>query len=90
MKRATTRIKIKTLGSRIVGTGSGRKRSAPLIFSFFSGAGFLDLGFEKAGFEIGYVNEIHKPFRVFADLSRSFAGQCGRRMRSDMDQMSVS
>jgi DNA (cytosine-5)-methyltransferase 1 len=36
--------------------------SVPLIFSFFSGAGFLDLGFEKAGYEIGYVNEIHKPF----------------------------
>jgi len=35
---------------------------SPIIFSFFSGAGFLDLGFEKAGFEIGYVNEIHKPF----------------------------
>ena len=34
----------------------------PLIFSFFSGAGFLDLGFEKAGYEIGYVNEAHKPF----------------------------
>lgn len=34
----------------------------PLIFSFFSGAGFLDLGFEKAGYEIAYVNEVHKPF----------------------------
>lgn len=32
------------------------------ILSFFSGAGFLDLGFEKAGFEILYANEIHKPF----------------------------
>lgn len=36
--------------------------STPLIFSFFSGAGFLDFGFEKAGYEIGYVNEVHKPF----------------------------
>lgn len=36
--------------------------SPPLIFSFFAGAGFLDLGFEKAGFEIGYVNEVHQPF----------------------------
>ncbi len=34
----------------------------PLIFSFFAGAGFLDLGFEKAGYEIAYVNEVHKPF----------------------------
>jgi len=33
------------------------------IFSFFSGAGFLDLGFEKTGlYEILYANEIHKPF----------------------------
>ena len=34
----------------------------PIIFSFFSGAGFLDLGFEKTGYEIGYVNEFHRPF----------------------------
>jgi DNA (cytosine-5)-methyltransferase 1 len=32
------------------------------IFSFFSGAGFLDLGFELNGFDIVYVNELHKPF----------------------------
>lgn len=32
------------------------------IFSFFSGSGFLDLGFEKKGFEIGLVNEINKDF----------------------------
>ncbi|MCU5584691.1 DNA cytosine methyltransferase [Bacillus toyonensis] len=32
------------------------------IFSFFSGTGFLDLGFELNGFDIVYVNEIHKPF----------------------------
>ncbi len=32
------------------------------IVSFFSGAGFLDLGFEKAGFQISYMNEIYKPF----------------------------
>lgn len=33
------------------------------IFSFFSGAGFLDLGFEKTnGYEILFVNEYHKPF----------------------------
>ena len=34
----------------------------PAIFSFFSGAGFLDLGFEDAGFEVVRVNEIYKPF----------------------------
>jgi len=32
------------------------------IFSFFSGAGFLDLGFEMAGFKVDYVNEIFEPF----------------------------
>lgn len=46
----------------------------PIIFSFFSGAGFLDLGFEKAGFEIGFVNEIHKPFLVGYKYSREKLG----------------
>lgn len=33
------------------------------IFSFFAGAGFLDLGFEKTGhFETLFVNEFHQPF----------------------------
>ena len=32
------------------------------IFSFFSGAGFLDLGFEDAGFQIAFVNEVHKRY----------------------------
>ncbi len=32
------------------------------IFSFFSGCGFLDLGFEKAGFEIETVNEYSPAF----------------------------
>lgn len=32
------------------------------IFSFFSGAGFLDLGFESEGYQIVYVNEFHQPF----------------------------
>jgi len=32
------------------------------IFSFFSGCGFLDLGFEKSGYEIVLVNEFFKPF----------------------------
>jgi DNA (cytosine-5)-methyltransferase 1 len=34
----------------------------PAIFSFFSGLGFLDLGFEKSGYEIVYVNEIYDRF----------------------------
>jgi DNA (cytosine-5)-methyltransferase 1 len=32
------------------------------IFSFCAGAGFLDLGFEMAGFKVAYVNEIFEPF----------------------------
>ncbi|NEQ77043.1 MAG: DNA cytosine methyltransferase [Okeania sp. SIO2C9] len=32
------------------------------IFSFFSGCGFLDLGFENIGFEVVFVNENFSPF----------------------------
>lgn len=32
------------------------------IFSFFSGSGFLDLGFENSEFDVVYANEIHAPF----------------------------
>lgn len=32
------------------------------LFSFFSGAGFLDLGFENEGYDVVYVNECHGPF----------------------------
>jgi len=42
------------------------------IYSFFAGAGFLDLGFEKTeGFNINFVNEIHKPFLDAYDHSRA-------------------
>lgn len=34
----------------------------PIIFSFFSGSGFLDLGFETTDYNIAYVNEIFPPF----------------------------
>lgn len=34
----------------------------PVLFSFFSGSGFLDLGFEKNGFHVHFVNEYHVPF----------------------------
>ena len=40
---------------------SGRTMNIKL-FSFFSGLGFLDLGFEDEGFKIVYVNELYKPF----------------------------
>ena len=55
-------------------TGQTKEGNLSLIFSFFSGAGFLDLGFEKAGFEIGYVNEIHKPFLDAYKYSRQKMG----------------
>jgi DNA (cytosine-5)-methyltransferase 1 len=32
------------------------------LFSFFSGLGFLDLGFETTGYDVSFVNEIHTPF----------------------------
>lgn len=38
------------------------KKKTPVIFSLFAGLGFLDLGFEKAGFPVVYVNELEKPF----------------------------
>jgi DNA (cytosine-5)-methyltransferase 1 len=41
------------------------------IFSFFAGIGFLDLGFEMAGFDIAYVNEINPSFLGGHQYSRS-------------------
>ena len=32
------------------------------IYSFFAGVGFLDLGFQKAGFDIVFVNEFNERF----------------------------
>ncbi|MGK0270973.1 MAG: DNA (cytosine-5)-methyltransferase 1 [Cocleimonas sp.] len=40
------------------------------IFSFFSGSGFLDLGFEHSNFNVGLVNEFHKPFMDAYKYSR--------------------
>lgn len=41
---------------------TNQKISAGGVFSFFSGCGLLDLGFEDSGFDICFVNEIHKEF----------------------------
>jgi DNA (cytosine-5)-methyltransferase 1 len=38
----------------------GTPRSS--IFSFFTGAGFLDLGFEDAGFDVAFANEFNPEF----------------------------
>ena len=40
------------------------------IFSFFSGTGFLDLGFEMNGFDIEFVNEFHPAFMNAYKYSR--------------------
>lgn len=42
----------------------------PILFSFFSGSGFLDLGFEHGDFEIKFVNEHHLPFLEAYKYSR--------------------
>lgn len=44
------------------------------ILSFFSGAGFLDLGFEHSAFTISFVNEWHKPFMRVYQYSREKMG----------------
>lgn len=45
------------------------------IFSFFAGAGFLDLGFEMTkGFETLFVNEYHAPFMEIYKSSRKGLG----------------
>lgn len=45
------------------------------LFSFFAGAGFLDLGFETtAGFETVFVNEFHAPFMDIYKGSREKLG----------------
>ncbi len=41
------------------------------VFSFFSGAGFLDLGFENSGFNIVFVNEYDKAFLDAYKYSRA-------------------
>lgn len=46
----------------------------PALFTFFAGAGFLDLGFERNGFDVVFANEIHKPFLDAYKYSRSRMG----------------
>ncbi len=45
-------------------------QNQPIIFSFFSGSGFLDLGFELSGFDVRFVNEFHRPFLDAYEYSR--------------------
>ena len=48
--------------------------SEPVIFSFFSGSGFLDLGFEMSRFDVRFVNEFYKPFMEAYKYSREHMG----------------
>ncbi len=50
------------------------KNNGLKIFSFFSGSGFLDLGFEKAGYEIELVNEFQPDFMRAYQYSRETMG----------------
>lgn len=54
--------------------GSSVLQKYPAIFSFFSGAGFLDLGFELSEYEVVYVNELHPPFIQSYKYSREQLG----------------
>lgn len=44
------------------------------IYSFFSGAGFLDLGFEHSGFKIEFINEFNDSFLSVYRYSRAILG----------------
>jgi len=47
---------------------------SPKIFSFFSGSGLLDLGFETENYRTVYVNESYKPFLDAYRFSRKQIG----------------
>jgi DNA (cytosine-5)-methyltransferase 1 len=49
-------------------------QNCPVVFSFFSGSGFLDLGFEREGYEIAFVNEISPSFLGAYKYSRTKMG----------------
>ena len=55
---------------------SGGNGAAPkgAIFSFFSGLGILDLGFERAGFRCWMANEVHPPFARAYRYARDRSG----------------
>lgn len=57
------------------------------VFSFFSGAGFLDLGFEDAGFDICLANEISVPFMEAYKYAREGLGK--ERPRYGYDRISI-
>ena len=50
------------------------------IFSFFSGAGFLDLGFEKEKYEVVFVNEYSNEFLKAYKFAREKMGMKSPRL----------
>lgn len=52
------------------------------IISFFTGGGFLDIGFEKAGFDIAFTNEIDKDFARFHSEGMSNLAGKSRKINS--------
>ena len=61
------------------------------ILSFFSGGGFLDMGFEKAGFDIVFSNEIDEDFAQFyKEAMSSWSGEKREVSKiSDIDEVST-
>lgn len=61
---------------------------ADKVFSFFSGSGFLDLGFEKSGFDVVFADEFYQPFLEAYQYAREQMGM-GRPtygcMNADVD-----
>ena len=54
------------------------------IYSFFTGGGFLDMGFEKAGFDIIFTNEIDKDFaRFYSEGMSNWAGEAKKISSTD-------
>jgi DNA (cytosine-5)-methyltransferase 1 len=60
--------------SRQAAQSNNAAQNNPIIFSFFSGSGLLDLGFECEGYEIAFVNEISPSFLRAYKYSRSKMG----------------
>ncbi|MFV0337809.1 MAG: hypothetical protein ACK5LK_06150, partial [Chthoniobacterales bacterium] len=52
-------------------SGLDREDASDYIFSFFSGCGFLDLGFDKSGYEIVLANEFIPDFAESHHFSRN-------------------
>lgn len=59
------------------------------IFSFFAGAGFLDLGFENTNHEIVFVNEYKNSFLEAYKYSRNILGLNEPRFGYSSDDISV-